>query len=103
MQMIRPLQNRVLILPSESEGSTAGGILLPDSAKERPTRGVVVAIGEGLLSGGVFHPVLVQVGDTVIYDRYEGKEIKDDDGTIYKIMPDTSVLAVIGEIQSSEE
>lgn len=93
--MIRPLENRVVILPEEPEKETSGGILLPDSAQGKPSRGKVIAIGTGRFTPeGQYIPMLVNVGDNVIYDRYEGKEIKEG-GAVLKIMYDTQILAVI--------
>lgn len=101
MSMIQPLENRVIILPSEPESKTPGGILLPDNAQDRPTRGVVVAVGPGKRVNGQLEPTLVCVGDEVIYDRYEGKEISHD-GQKFRIMTDNFILGIIQEVEEAE-
>ena len=74
---IRPLDDRVLVKPDEAETITAGGIVLPDAAKDKPTRGQVVAVGAGrLLKNGKRRAVAVKPGDTVIYGKYSGSDIR---------------------------
>lgn len=93
--MIRPLENRVVILPDEPEKVTQGGILLPDDAQGKPTRGTVIAVGTGRFTpDGNFIPMLVEKGQKVLYDRYEGKEIREGNQVV-KIMYDTQILAVL--------
>ncbi|MCE2811060.1 MAG: co-chaperone GroES [Planctomycetota bacterium] len=90
---IRPLDDRVVIQPMEAEQTTAGGIVLPDSAKEKPQRGKVVAVGPGkLLDNGVRATLSIAVGDEVIFGKYGGSEIEVD-GVDYKILRESDVLA----------
>lgn len=90
---IRPLDDRVVIQPMEAEQTTAGGIVLPDSAKEKPQRGKVVAVGPGkLLDNGVRATLSISVGDEVIFGKYGGSEIEVD-GVDYKILRESDVLA----------
>jgi len=90
---IRPLDDRVVIQPTEAELTTAGGIVLPDSAKEMPQRGKVVAVGPGkLLDNGVRATLSIAVGDEVIFGKYGGSEIEVD-GVDYKILRESDVLA----------
>ena len=94
---IRPLDDRVVVQPMESEERTAGGIVLPDSAKEKPQRGTVVAVGAGkLLESGKRGELSVQVGDHVIYGKYGGTDIEVN-GEEVKILRESDILAkVIG-------
>ena len=93
--MLRPLRDRVVIKPSEQEEKTAGGIVLPDSAKKKPQEGEVLAVGPGKVSEDGKHlPMSIKVGDTVIYEKYGGTEITVD-GEEYLIMGEEDVLAVI--------
>lgn len=87
---IKPLADRVLIEPAEAEEKTAGGIIIPDTAKEKPQKGTVVAVGQGKKD----EPMTVKVGDTVLYGKYAGTEITVD-GTNYLIMRESDVVAVI--------
>ncbi|MFM2218637.1 MAG: 10 kDa chaperonin [Planctomycetota bacterium] len=90
---IRPLDDRVVVQPVEAEQTTAGGIVLPDSAKEKPQRGKVVAVGPGkLLDNGVRATLSIAVGDEVIFGKYGGSEIEVD-GVDYKILRESDVLA----------
>jgi len=93
---IKPLGDRVLIKPSEEKEKTKGGIVLPDTAKERPQEGEIVAVGEGKKTddGKVIAPTL-KVGDKVLYGKYSGTEITVD-GEEYLIMREEDVLAIIG-------
>ena len=92
---VKPLDDRVLVSQSEAEEKTAGGIVLPDTAKEKPQRGKVVAVGPGkLLDSGERGKMSVSVGDEVFYGKYSGTEIKID-GEEYVILKETDVLAVI--------
>lgn len=93
--MLRPLGNRVLLEVVENETTTPSGIVLPDSAKEKPQLANVVAVGEGkLLDNGDRLPLEVKVGDKVVYEKYAGTEIKHD-GTEYLVVKDTDIIAVI--------
>jgi chaperonin GroES len=90
---LRPLDDRVVVQPNEAEETTAGGIVLPDSAKEKPLRGTVVAIGPGkLLDSGNRGEMSVDKGDTVIYGRYGGSDVEVD-GQEMKILRESDILA----------
>ena len=92
---VRPLDDRVLVKQSEAEEKTAGGIVLPDTAKERPQRGKVVAVGPGkLLDTGKRGEMSVRKGDEIFYGKYAGTEIKID-GEDYVILKESDVLAVV--------
>ena len=92
---IRPLDDRVVVEPIEAEETTAGGIVLPDSAKERPQRGTVVAIGPGkLLDNGKRGDLSVGVGDEVIYGKYGGTDIEIN-GDEVKILRESDILAKV--------
>ena len=94
MAKIKPLGDKVLVQPNTSTEKTAGGIVLPDSAKERPQEGKVIAVGPGrTLDSGEKVKISVKEGDTVIYSKYGGTEIKLD-GTEYLILDESSLLAV---------
>ncbi len=92
---VRPLDDRVLIEQSEAEETTKGGIVLPDTAKEKPQRGTVVAVGPGkLLDDGQRAEPGVGVGDTVVYGKYSGNEIKLD-GQKFVICRESDILGVL--------
>ncbi len=92
---IRPLDDRVVIEPLEAEEKTQGGIVLPDSAKEKPTKGKVVSVGEGkLLDNGERAALLVKKGDRVLYGKYAGTEITVG-GKDYLILKENDILAKI--------
>jgi chaperonin GroES len=92
--MLKPLGDRVLVEPLEPEEKTAGGIILPDTAKERPREGRVIAVGPGRLNdNGERVPLPVEVDDIVIYTEYGGTEVKID-GKKYLIVDEASLLAV---------
>jgi chaperonin GroES len=92
---IRPLGDKVLVERVEAEAKTAGGIVLPDTAKEKPQRGKVVSVGEGkMLENGTRKEVQVKKGDTVLFTSYAGTEIKVD-GKEYLIMDESDIMAVI--------
>lgn len=94
MAKVRPLADKVLIQPKKEEEKTAGGIVLPDSAKEKPQEGTVIAVGVGrLLDNGNRAEMSVKEGDVVIYSKYGGTEITID-GTDYLLMDEGSILAV---------
>jgi len=93
---IKPLGDRVVIKRSEEKEKTKGGILLPDTAKERPQEGKIVAVGEGKKSDeGKIIPLTLKVGDTVLYGKYSGTEITVDEEE-YLIMREDDILAVVG-------
>ena len=87
---IKPLADRLLIAPAEAEQKTAGGIIIPDTAKEKPQKGTVVAVGPGKKD----EPMTVKVGDTVIYGKYSGTEMQLD-GENYLIMKESDIYAII--------
>jgi chaperonin GroES len=92
---LRPLDDRVVIEPLEAEEKTAGGIVLPDTAKEKPQRGRVVATGPGrVLDDGSRAAISVTKGDEVLFGKYSGNEVKID-GVEYKIMRENDILAKI--------
>lgn len=87
---IKPLADRVLVEPAAAELKTAGGIIIPDTAKEKPQKGTVVAVGNGKKD----EPMTVKVGDQVLYGKYSGTEINVE-GNDYLIMRESDILAVI--------
>ncbi|MCE5340317.1 MAG: co-chaperone GroES [Planctomycetaceae bacterium] len=92
---IRPLAAKVLVERIEAESKTAGGIVLPDSAKEKPQRGKIVSVGEGkMLDDGSRSEMQVKKGDEVLFTSYAGSEIKLD-GKEYLIMEETEIMAVV--------
>ena len=92
---IRPLADRVLVQRLEAETTTSGGIVLPDSAKEKPQKGKVVSVGEGkLLDDGKRQKMQVKKGDKVLFTSYAGTEVKID-GKEYLIMDESSIMATI--------
>ncbi len=88
---IKPLADRVLILPAPAEEKTVGGIIIPDTAKEKPLKGEVIAAGNGTKD----EEMVLKAGDHVLYGKYAGTEIELD-GTKYLIMRQSDVLAVLG-------
>jgi chaperonin GroES len=92
---IRPLQDRILVKRLESETTTKGGIIIPDSAKEKPAEGKIVAVGKGRIADdGKVIPMDVKVGDKILFSKYGGNEVKID-GEEYLIMRQDDVLGVI--------
>ncbi len=92
---LRPLDDRVVVKPEDPETTTAGGIVLPDSAQEKPQRGKIVAVGPGkLMDSGVRGELSVTVGDTVIYGKYGGSNIEVD-GQEMKILRESDILAKV--------
>ena len=87
---IKPLADRVLVEPAAAEEKTAGGIIIPDTAKEKPMKGTVVAVGNGKKD----EPITVKVGDTVLYGKYAGTELTVD-GVDYLIMRESDIYAII--------
>jgi len=87
---IKPLADRVVIKPAEAELKTKSGIIIPDTAKEKPQRGIVLAAGPGKKD----EPTTVSVGDTVLYGKYSGTEINIE-GEEYLIMRESDILAII--------
>ncbi len=94
---LKPLADRIIVKPLEAEEKTKGGIVLPDTAKEKPQEGKVVAVGKGKIKeNGEIQPMEVKVGDRVLYGKYSGTEITTKDGEEYLIMREDDVLAIIG-------
>lgn len=90
---LQPLGDRVVVQPSKEEEVTKGGIILPDTAKEKPQRGVIIAVGPGRLDEeGKRIPMEVKKGDKVIYSKYAGSEIKQDDEEVL-ILRESDILA----------
>jgi chaperonin GroES len=87
---IKPLADRVLVLASPAETRTSGGLIIPDTAKEKPLRGTIVAVGNGKKD----EPMTVKEGDQVLYGKYAGTEINVD-GTDYLIMKESDILAIL--------
>jgi chaperonin GroES len=87
---IRPLSDRVLVEPAQAETKTASGIIIPDTAQEKPQKGTIVAVG----NGKVDEPLTVKVGDTVLYGKYSGTELKLE-GKDYMIMRESDILAIL--------
>ena len=93
---VRPLGDRVIIAALPQEEMTKGGIILPDTAKEKPQQGEVVAVGNGKISdAGESIAMTVKAGDKVLYGKYSGTEVKID-GTEYLIVKESEILAIIG-------
>jgi chaperonin GroES len=87
---IKPLADRVLVEPAAAEQKTSGGIIIPDTAKEKPQKGVVVAVGNGKKD----EPMTVKVGDNVLYGKYAGTEITVE-GNEYLIMKESDIYAIV--------
>ena len=87
---VTPLHDRVIVKPAPAEEKTKGGIIIPDTAKEKPQRGTVVAAGPGKKD----EPVTVKVGDTVLYGKYSGTELQIE-GLYYLIMRESDILAIV--------
>ncbi|GIZ14312.1 co-chaperone GroES [Capnocytophaga catalasegens] len=87
---LKPLADRVLIEPAPAETTTASGIIIPDTAQEKPQKGTVVAVGPGTKE----NPITLKVGNVVLYGKYAGTEIKED-GKTYLIMRESDVLAIV--------
>ncbi|HEV2163142.1 MAG TPA: co-chaperone GroES [Stellaceae bacterium] len=95
---LRPLQDRVLIRRVEQEAKTSGGIIIPDTAKEKPMEGEVVAVGSGARdANGVLHALDVKAGDRVLFGKWSGSEIKLD-GEDLMIMKESDILGVIDRV-----
>jgi chaperonin GroES len=87
---LKPLADRVLVEPATAEEKTAGGIIIPDTAKEKPQRGTVIAVGNGKKD----EPITVKAGDTVLYGKYAGTEISIE-GKDYLIMRESDIFAIV--------
>jgi chaperonin GroES len=92
---VRPLQDRIIVERVEEETTTAGGLIIPDSAKEKPQQGKVLAVGKGKkLPDGKSVPMDVKVGDKILFGKYSGSEIKIDSGE-YLIMREEDILCIV--------
>ena len=91
---LQPLEDRIVVKPSEGEEMTASGLVIPDTAKEKPQEGEVLAVGPGRFEDGTRVPLDVKVGDKVIYSKYGGTEVKYN-GEEYLILSARDVLAVV--------
>ncbi len=92
----QPLGDRVIIKPTEAENKTKGGIVLPDTVKEKPQEGKVVAVGKGkALDNGTVQKLEVSVGDVVLYGKYSGTEVTSKDGEEYLIVREEDILAIV--------
>ena len=87
---IRPLADRVLVEPAAAETKTASGIIIPDTAQEKPQKGKIVAVGPGTKDS----PITLKVGDNILYGKYSGTELKYEDAD-YLIMRESDILAII--------
>jgi len=98
---IRPLQDRIVVKRLESESVTKGGIIIPDSAKEKPIEGRVIAVGNGkVLKDGKVRPLDVKVGDVILFGKYSGNEVKLD-GEEHMLIREDDVLAVLRSGEAS--
>lgn len=94
---LKPLDDRIVVSVSDATEKTAGGILLPDSAKQKPHQGTVVAVGPGkLLDNGTRAPMAVAIGDTVLFGKYSGSDVEVG-GTEYKILRESDVLGKLAK------
>ncbi len=91
---IQPLSDRVVVQTQDAEEQTASGLYIPDTAKEKPQRGVVLAVGPGRVENGNKIAMTVKAGDTVLYGKYSGTEVTIDD-TEYMIMRESDILGII--------
>ena len=92
---LKPLDDRIVVKPQEAEEKTAGGIVLPDAAKEKPMMGKVIAVGDGkLLDSGKRAPLAVKKNDVVLYGKYGGSEVEVD-GVEYKILRESEILGIV--------
>ena len=93
---IRPIHDRVIVKRVEEERTSPGGIVIPDTAAEKPIKGKVIAVGNGkILESGEIRPLDIKAGDKVLFGKYSGTEVKLD-GTEYLVVKEDDILAVIG-------
>jgi len=93
---LKPLEDRIVVKPGEEEEKTVSGIVIPDTAKEKPQEGEVIAVGPGRFEDGNRVPLDVKVGDTVIYSKYGGTEVKVE-GVEHLILSARDVLAIVNK------
>jgi len=99
----RPLHDRVLVAPLEQNERTAGGIIIPDTAKEKPMEGKVMAVGPGARDeNGRLQPLDVKKGDRVLYGKWSGTEVKID-GKDYVIMKESDIMGVIDDVKAKKK
>lgn len=92
---IKPLADRVVVKPLPAEEKTKGGIVIPETAKEKPQQGEVIAVGSGRRAGEKVTPLEVKKGDKVLYGKYSGTEIEGEEGQDYLVLREDDILAVI--------
>ena len=92
---LQPMSDRVVVQPLEEDETTISGLVIPDTAKEKPTRGKVVAVGPGKFEDGQRSPMDVKPGDIVIYKKWGGDDWKDKDGTEYMILGISDIIAIV--------
>jgi len=98
---IRPLQDRIVVKRLEGESVTKGGIIIPDTAKEKPIEGRVIAVGNGkIMKDGKVRPLDVKVGDVILFGKYSGNEVKVD-GDDHVLIREDDVLAVLSSAEAS--
>ena len=103
MTSIRPLHDRVLVERLESEEKTAGGIIIPDSAKEKPIQGTILAVGNGTRNeAGTVIPLEVKVGDTVLFAKWGGTEVKID-GKDLLILKESDIMGIVTNAKSTNK
>ena len=93
---VQPLSDRVVVRPMEETEQMRGGLYIPDTAKEKPQQGEIVAVGDGRFEKGERVPMEIKVGQTVLYGKYSGTEVTFDD-IQYLIIKESDVLAIVGE------
>ena len=99
----RPLHDRVVVKPIDAEDKSAGGIIIPDTAKEKPSQGEIIAVGPGGRDeAGKLVPLDVQVGNRVLFGKWSGTEVKID-GVEYLIMKESDIMGVLEESQSKKK
>jgi chaperonin GroES len=100
-QVIRPLHDRIVVLPEEKETVSKGGIIIPDTAQDKPMKGKVVAVGKGLvMETGIRAPMDIEIGDTVYYGKYAGTEMRVD-GQLLLIMRQSDAFCCIDEVETN--
>lgn len=100
-QQIRPLHDRIVVQPDEKETVSKGGIIIPDSVQDKPMKGKVVAVGQGLvMESGIRAPMDIAVGETVYYGKYAGTEMKVDGQTLL-IMRQSDIFCCIDEVETN--
>jgi chaperonin GroES len=95
LKQVRPLGDKVIVEVDESPETTKGGIIIPDNAKEPLTRGIIIAAGPGKVVEETFREVTVKVGERVLFGKYSGNDIENEDRKPYKIMTEDDLLGVI--------